>query len=76
VTVRVTSYFALFGERRDSCADVDGDSADVVSADLDLAGVDAGADVEVDRVGGRDECLRATHRSCGTVEGGEHSVAG
>ena len=59
----------------DVCADVDGESGDVVAADFYLTGVDTGTDVDVrdaERVTDSD-C--AFDRSPGTLERGEKTVA-
>ena len=52
------------------------DTGDVGAADLDLAGVESGADVETDRA----ECVAdragAANRTSGTVEGGHDPVTG
>src|SRR6266446_1366998 len=67
-------HLARPGERRDARGDVDGDALHVVAGDLDLAGVQTTADLNVqgpDRLGNG---ARATHGTRRAVEGGEKPV--
>src|SRR5829696_1979284 len=64
------------GLAEDAGGDVDGDPADVVAADFDLAGVQAGADLEVDVAELLAEADRAGDGPPGAVEGGQEAVAG
>ena len=61
--------------RRDALTDVHRDPADVVFADLDLAGVQTGAYFDAERPDSRADRLCAAHGSGGPIEGGEHAVA-
>ena len=69
-------HLARLGERRDARAEVDGEALGAGVGELDLARVEAGADLEAepahrvaDRAGTADRARRA-------VEGGEEAVAG
>ena len=64
------------GQARDTGGDVDSDAGDVVLADLDLAGVEAGANGEVELLHRRLERDRAGHRATRTVEGREDAIPG
>ena len=75
-TVPDTSTCGRLGEIGDACADVDGDAREVVARKLAFAGVQPGPDVELERAGGVDRGERAADRTRGTVERGEHPVAG
>src|SRR2546423_14438429 len=68
--------FACAGFGCDAGGDVDGDAADVVAADFDLAGVDAAADVEPERTGGIAGRTGTLEGRGGSVEGGAEAVAG
>jgi IS30 family transposase len=56
--------------------DVDGDAADIVAAELDLARVHAAAHIDSELPRGVADCACAFDRPGGTVEGGEEAVAG
>src|SRR5690606_2740790 len=60
---------------RDAGRDVDGDAADVVAGDGDLAGVEPGAQLEAERARLLAQRDRAADRARRTVEGGEKAVA-
>src|SRR2546423_11251893 len=68
--------FAGAGFGCDAGGDVDGDAADVIAADFDLAGVDAAADVEPELTGGIADRTGTLEGPGGSVEGGEEAVAG
>jgi hypothetical protein len=57
-------------------ADVYGDATDVVAAMLDLAGVDAGSDLQAERPDRLLDRLRAADRSRRAIEGGQHAITG
>ena len=67
-------HLARPGERRDTRGDVDGDALHVVADDLDLAGMEATADLNVERTDRLGNGAGATHGTCRAVEGGEESV--
>src|SRR5437868_13825364 len=67
-------HFARPGERRDARCDVNGDALHVVADDLDLSGMEATADLNVERTNRLDNGARATHGTCRAVEGGEKPV--
>src|SRR4029453_13456881 len=67
---------ARCGLAQDAGGDVDGDPADVVAADLDLAGVEPGPDLEVDVAELLAQGDRAGNGPSGAVEGGQEAVAG
>ncbi len=52
-----------------------GQAADVVAADLDLAGMDAASDLERLRLGGGDDLPGASNRLGGSAEGCEHAIS-
>src|SRR2546423_5517034 len=67
-------HLAWLGERRDARGDVDGDALHVVAGDLNLAGMETTADLNVqgtDRLGNGAGATHATRRA---VEGGEKPV--
>src|ERR1700681_1713207 len=65
---------AWSGERPDPRGDVDGDALYVVARDLDLAGMEATADLNVERTDRLGNRASATHGTCRTVEGSEKPV--
>ena len=64
------------GQVGDAGADVDRDAGEVIAGELALAGVQPGADVELERAGGVHGGERAADRARRPVERGEHAVAG
>ena len=52
------------------------DAADVVAAELDLAGVGAGPDLDAERAEGGDDLDGAANGAGGPVEGGDEAVTG
>src|SRR5215211_3599369 len=69
-------YLAGSGLRRDPGADVDRDAFHSAADELNLAGVNAGADFEAELGDGIDRAMSAGDGPRRTVEGGEESVAG
>src|SRR3954453_13636005 len=67
---------AGIGERGDSSGDVDADAGDVVADELDLSGVKATAQFDVECGKGNGEVARAADGAGGSVEDGERTVAG
>src|SRR6266481_470376 len=67
-------HLARAGERRDARGDVDSDALHVVAGDLDLAGMEATADLNVERTDRLGNGAGTTHGTCRAVEGGEESV--
>src|ERR1700716_31770 len=67
-------HLARSGERRDPRGDVAGDALYVVTRDLDLAGMEATADLNVERTDRLGNRAGATHGTCRAVEGGEKPV--
>src|SRR6266568_3924967 len=65
-----------FGDGHDPGGEMNRDAADVLASDLDLAGVDAGADGQLERLELPPEAGREPDGSTGAVEGGEHAVSG
>ena len=63
------------GQGADTSGDVDGDPGDVVASELDLAGVEAGPDLEPLRSDGVADRERGADRARRSVEGGEEPVA-
>src|SRR4029453_9521236 len=63
------------GECADPRADVDGHAADVVADELALAGVQAGAHIDVERSHGVRDRSRTADPARRSVEGGEEAVA-
>src|SRR4029077_20638749 len=63
------------GERADTRADCNGDPCDIVSVELDLAGVKACSDLDPERFRTAHDGMRTSHRSRRPFEGGEEAVA-
>src|SRR5262249_9813903 len=61
--------------RGDARPDVDGEPGDLVARELDLAGVEPGANVKTERVDAVAHRARAADRAGGAVERGENPVA-
>src|SRR6266545_7499610 len=57
-----------------ACPDVDGDAADVVVAELDLSGVQAGADLDAESTHIVADAGSATNGACGAIERRKKSV--
>src|SRR6266699_5802204 len=68
-------HLARPGERRHARGDVDGDTLHVVARDLDLASMEAAADLNVERTDRLGNGAGTTHGTCRAVERGEESVA-
>src|SRR6266536_6113102 len=68
--------FVGLGERLDALGDVDGDAADVVTAQLDLAGVEPATYMDADGADRVADGTGAAHRPSGAVEGRQEPVAG
>src|ERR1700716_3551713 len=68
-------HLARSGERRDARGDVDCNALHVVAGDLDLAGMEAAADLNVQRPEGFGYGAGATNGTCRTVKGGEKPIS-
>src|SRR5216684_3657404 len=68
-------HLARPGERRDARGDVDGDALHVVAGDLNLAGMEATADLNVERTDRLGNGAGTTHGTCRAVERGEKPIA-
>src|SRR5439155_4859158 len=68
-------HLAGGSQRSDARTDVDGDAADSNAQDLDLAGVDARADVQLQALELGHDRERAANGAAGAVEGREEAVA-
>src|ERR1700692_3589892 len=68
-------HLARPGARRDARGDVNGDALHIVAGDLDLAGMEATADFNVERTDRLDDGAGTTHGTCRAVERGENPVA-
>ena len=64
-----------FGKARHPGRDMDRDPADIVALDLDLAGMHAAPDIEVERARRVDDARAAADRARRSVEGREEPVA-
>src|SRR6266404_9425572 len=67
-------HLARPGECRDARGDVDGDALHVVAGDLDLASMEATADLNVERTDRLGNGVGTTHGACRAVERGEEPV--
>src|SRR5438445_2189301 len=67
-------HLARPGERRDARGDVDGDALHVVAGDLDLASMEATADLNVERTDRLGNGVGTTHGARRAVERGEEPV--
>ena len=76
LTVRETHTSPGAGEPGDARADVHADAADVVTPTLELPGVDAGPDLQLERGDAVADRLGAAHGTRRAVERREHPVAG
>src|SRR5918994_372207 len=68
--------FVGLGERLDTLGDVDGDAADVVTAQLDLAGVEPNPHLDADGADRVADGTGAAHRSSRPIKGRQEAVAG
>src|SRR3954452_16456786 len=68
-------HLAGSGQGSDARGDVDGDAADVVAHQLDLAGVDPDPHLQPRRACNLSDCVPAADRARGPVEGRETAVA-
>src|SRR5260370_3014399 len=67
-------HLARPGECRDARGDVNGDALHVVAGDLDLTGMEAAADFNVESTDRLDNGAGTTHGTCRGVERGEEPV--
>ena len=75
MTVRETSTSPGPRERRDARGDMDGDALHFVRGNFDLAGMQAAADLQAERLNRLGDGLRATHGARRAIEGGEKPVS-
>ena len=68
-------YTVAFRHGCDAGRDVDGDAADILALELDLARMDAAADSTGRRVRRRGDLARASHGTRRAIEGGKEAVA-
>src|ERR1700726_3111049 len=68
-------YFARPGERRDARGEVNGDALHIVARDLDLASMEASADLNVESTDRIDNGAGTTHGTCRAVERGKKAIS-
>src|SRR5262245_55641043 len=68
--------FVGLGECLDPLGDVDGDAADVLTGQLDFAGVEPGPHMDADGADRVADGTGTAHRSSWAVEGSQETVAG